>query len=405
MLDGLRPRLEAYHGVLITPEALDAAVELSVQYVTTRRLPDKAVDALDEACARVKVPALSQKRVAVESASAAASVTRQDVAQVIAAWMHVPIDGSGVVDPMLLETILRERVIGQDEAVGRVAGVMRRALAGLGDPNRPMGVMLFVGPTGVGKTELAKALAEALFGSSERMIRLDMSEYQEPHSVAKLIGAPPGYVGYGDEGQLTGKLRSSPFTVVLLDEIEKAHPEVFDMFLQLFDEGRITDAAGQTVDARHAICVLTSNLQAGARRRPVGFGPSDGQSQAYDPFVEVRRHFRPEFINRIDELIAFAPLGREHLGQIARKRIAALQERVQRTHDMTLEVTDEALGLLIQAGDDGRSGARELNRVVARLLEEPLSVQILSGQLREHERIVVLRYGDGLRFRSVLETT
>jgi ATP-dependent Clp protease ATP-binding subunit ClpC len=402
ILRGLQPKYEVHHGVVIAPEAIDAAVELTVRYVPGRRLPDKAVDALDEACARARIPRLSTPERRAE-AETQLPVTAELVAEVVAEWTGLPLGRltRDAADQLLdLEETLRRRLVGQDEAVARVAGRIRRARAGLGDPGRPVGVFLFLGPTGVGKTELARALAAALFDSEDRLVRLDMSEFQEPHAVAKLIGAPPGYVGYGDEGQLTGRLRGQPYAVVLLDEIEKAHPEVFDLLLQVFDAGRLTDAQGRTVDARQAVFIMTANL--GADRRRLGFDAGAGSPTVAEPEQVLRGYFRPEFVSRIDEAIVFRPLGEESLREIALRRIGALQERLRRERSIDFDLAPDAVALLVRRG---RGGARALRRAIERLLEEPLSRALLDGNPRAGGLVRVHAEGDRLRFDAPSDPT
>jgi ATP-dependent Clp protease ATP-binding subunit ClpA len=328
-------------------------------------------------------------------------VDGESVAGVIAKWTGIPeqkLTESESERLLRMEEHLHERVVGQEEAVSRVAGLVRRSRVGLRDRRRPVGVFLFLGPTGVGKTELAKALAEALFGSEDQMIRLDMSEYQERHTVSRLIGAPPGYVGYEEEGQLTGQLRDKPYSVVLLDEIEKANPEIFDVFLQVFGEGRLTDSKGRTVVASHAIFIMTSNLPPERRRVELGLQAQEEQEESEGRLSQVRRHFRPEFVNRIDEAVVFHPLSAEHVAQIARRRVERLRKQVLEEQEISLEVTEEAISLLARLGHDDRSGARELNRVVERLLEEPLSERILAGKVRRGEILVAGVSGEKLEF-------
>jgi ATP-dependent Clp protease ATP-binding subunit ClpC len=404
ILRGLQAQYEAHHGVRIAPEALDAAVELTLRYVPDRRLPDKAVDAVDDACARARVPGLSQAEGDAECGTVVPQVTAELVAEVVAEWTGIPLGRltQAATERLLhLEEVLQRRVVGQDAAVARVAGRIRQARAELSDPRRPVGVFLFLGPTGVGKTELARALADALFGSEDSLIRLDMSEYQEKHTVARLIGAPPGYVGYGDEGQLTGRLRSQPYAVVLLDEIDKGHPDVFDLFLQVFDAGRLTDAQGRTVDAKHAIFIMTANLV--SERRRLGFDAQGSSPQHEEPQEALLRQFRPEFVNRIDEVIVFRPLGVESLRDIVLRRVADLQDRLRRERGVDLDLAAEALALLVRRGQ-GAGGARELGRAIARLLEEPLSRALLDGSLHAGLRVQVCAEGDRLRFDAVADT-
>src|SRR5260370_21149780 len=327
------------------PSGVKAAVELSVRYLPDRRLPDKAVDLIDEACSRVKVGSVSFKQMAAATAPAL-TVTPDTIAQVLSEWTGIPLARLTTENQARLSQmaeILRQRVMGQDGAVDRISAVIKLAKPGLGEKRKPLGVFLLVGPTGVGKTEMAKALAEFLFGSGQEMIRLDMSEYMEKHSVARLIGAPPGYVGHDEEGQLTGKLRRKPHSVVLFDEIEKAHPEILDLFLQLFDEGRLTDAQGHTVDGKNAIYLMTSNVAVDAAGlKPMGFVQGPQAPQDASAGAGLRRAFRPEFINRIDEIIVFQALDRDSLAKIARKLLGELSERILE-QNILLEFVESAV--------------------------------------------------------------
>jgi ATP-dependent Clp protease ATP-binding subunit ClpC len=405
ILEGLREELERHHAVSIDADALDAAVELTVRYVTGRRLPDKAVDALDEACARASVPALTVRAGdAVEAGGPGQLVTRETVAAVVSAWTGVPLERIGQVEAdrlVDLEARLAERVVGQAEAIRQVAQRVRLARTGLTDPSRPAGVFLFLGPSGVGKTELARALADtAIEGpvGRSRLIRLDMSEFGEKHAAARLIGAPPGYVGHDEEGQLTGPLRRSPHAVVLLDEVEKAHPEVFDLFLQLFDAGRLTDATGRPVDGRQASFVLTSNLVVrGVGRRALGFrrepagqgGGADRPAADREALLgELRAFFRPELLHRIDEIVTFRPLGETDLTEIARRRLAQLRQRLRDQHEVELAVSTAALALVARRAAAGSGGARDVQRIITRLIEEPLSRELVNGRLLRREHLI-----------------
>jgi ATP-dependent Clp protease ATP-binding subunit ClpC len=425
MLRGLCADLERHHGVTITEGALEAAVALTVRYVTGRRLPDKAVDALDEACARAATPMLGAPAADASSDGlegvdepGVPVVTKETVAAVVAAWTGVPL---GQLDAAEAETLadlehrLNCRVVGQPAAVAAVTQRVRLARAGLTDPDRPAGVFLFLGPSGVGKTELARALAELTGGGSDCLIRLDLGEYGEKHHTARLLGAPPGYEGHDEEGQLTGPLRRMPYAVVLLDEVEKAHPAVFDVFLHLFDAGRLTDGKGRLVDGRHATFVLTSNLLPdGAARRAVGFGAgavtanagagtetraslaaNAGRDRAA-LLAELRTFIRPELLNRIDEIVVFRSLGAADLLEIARLRVAELGQRLLVQHGVELAVSDAALRLLAQEATANSGAARELGRQVSRLLAEPISRAVLTGRLARGTRLLAdVAAGDG----------
>ncbi len=329
ILQILRPKFEEHHKIKIHDEALIKAVELSVRYLPYRQLPDKAVDIIDEACASVQVPTLSfvgLKEAKQDIEQSFGAVTEEKVAEVVSRLTGIPVSKltEKDVDKLLnLENYLKEKIKGQDEAIKIVANKIRMVKTGMRDKNRPLGVFLFLGPTGVGKTLFAKTIANVLFGSEKEMIRLDMSEYKEQHTVSKLIGAPPGYVGYEEEGQLTGKLRNKPYSVVLLDEIEKAHPEVLDVFLQLFDEGRLTDSKGRTIDAKNAIFVMTSNLPPENR---MGFKVGATSIEEEETLGTVRKSFRPEFLNRIDKIIIFKHLGRDDIKEIVRQQLVSFSQ-------------------------------------------------------------------------------
>ena len=375
MLEALLPRLESHHGLTIAEGAVRAAIRLSARYIGERYLPDKAVDLLDEAAAAVRIAGGGQ-------------VTERDVAAVVSEWTGVPAESvtAGEAGRLLsLEEALRRRVTGQDEAVSAVARAIRRSRAGLGDGARPVGSFLFLGPTGVGKTELCRALAEAVFGDERALIRFDMSEYMEKHAVSKLIGSPPGYVGYGEGGQLTERVRRSPWSVVLFDELEKAHPEVCNLLLQIMEDGRLTDSAGRTVDFRSAIIVMTSNV--GARliteaRPRLGFSGGEGGEETREAVLrELRETFRPEFLNRVDATVIFRRLGLEELRQIAAGLAGAVAERLG-AQGVRLELTDEALTLLAKHGFDPASGARPLRRAIARELSDPAADALLTQALR-----------------------
>ena len=445
ILRGLRDRYEAFHKAKITDEALKAAVTLSSRYITDRFLPDKAIDVVDEAASKVRMKVFSaapdvkaledrlntvkkekeaavtsqdfekaaklrdeeqalvkeiddKKSVAKEESDQKLIVTEDDIAAVVAQWTGIPVAKIAEEESetlLHLEDELHKRVIGQDDAVTAVAKAVRRARAGLKDPKRPIGSFLFLGPTGVGKTELARALASSLFGDESAMIRLDMSEYMEKHTVSRLVGAPPGYVGYEEGGQLTDAVRRKPYSVILLDEVEKAHADFFNILLQVLDDGRLTDSQGRTVDFRNTVIIMTSNLGAKALHKnstELGFlAPKKAESHSNDSkridFKEakksvldaVKRHFRPEFLNRIDEMIVFHPLTEEDLTKIVTILMSDVTKRLEE-RDLHLEITPEAMKLLVKEGSDFTMGARPLKRAIQRLIEDPVSDLILKGE-------------------------
>lgn len=448
ILKGLRDRYEAFHKAKITDEALEAAVSLSSRYITDRFLPDKAIDVVDEAASKVRMKVFSaapdvkaletqladvkkekeaavtaqefekaaemrdeekriekeindKKKAAKENSDAKLVVTDEDIASVVAQWTGIPVSKIAQEESeslLHLEEELHKRVIGQDDAVIAVAKAVRRARAGLKDPKRPIGSFLFLGPTGVGKTELARALAVALFGDETAMIRLDMSEYMEKHTVSRLVGAPPGYVGYEEGGQLTDAVRRKPYSVILLDEVEKAHADFFNILLQVLDDGRLTDSQGRTVDFRNTVIIMTSNLGAKALRKDspeLGFlaakkADSNTEDVSVVNFKEakksvmdsVKRHFRPEFLNRIDEMIVFHALTSNDLKQIV---TILMDTVVKRLGDMglSLEISPAAMDLLVKEGSDFSMGARPLKRAIQRLIEDPISDLILQGDAPE----------------------
>lgn len=444
ILKGLRDRYEAFHKAKITDEALEAAVSLSSRYITDRFLPDKAIDVVDEAASKVRMKVFSaapdvkaletqladvkkekeaavtaqefekaaemrdeekriekeindKKNAAKENSDAKLVVTDEDIASVVAQWTGIPVSKIAQEESeslLHLEEELHKRVIGQDEAVVAVSKAVRRARAGLKDPKRPIGSFLFLGPTGVGKTELARALAVALFGDETAMIRLDMSEYMEKHTVSRLVGAPPGYVGYEEGGQLTDAVRRKPYSVILLDEVEKAHADFFNILLQVLDDGRLTDSQGRTVDFRNTVIIMTSNLGSNALRKSspeLGFLAAKKSDSASDASNEVnfkeakksvmdavKRHFRPEFLNRIDEMIVFHALTSNDLKQIV---TILMDTVVKRLGDMglSLEISPATMDMLVKEGSDFSMGARPLKRAIQRLIEDPISDLILQG--------------------------
>lgn len=397
ILTGMRDLYEQHHHVSITSEALQAAVQLSVQYLPNLRLPDKACSVLDEACSQARVFLAEDEELDEDQEAEQPVITAPLIAEVISHRTGIPVRAPGREerDRLLnLEALLKRRVIGQDEAIARVTQAIQVARAGLKPHHRPSGVFLFLGPTGVGKTELARALAAEVFGSDEHLIRVDMSEYMEKHAVSRMIGAPPGYIGHDQEGQLTGKLRRRPHCVVLLDEVEKAHPEVFDLFLQVFDAGRLTDAQGHTVDAQHAIWIMTSNVGTDmlGRSMPSGFRASvkgTSEEMQRDRLMErLRSTFRPEFLNRVDEVVIFQPLGQEQARAITRLQMNELATRLLE-QGLTLHADDSAIELLCKEGFSQTQGARPLRRAIERLLTVPLSLRILLANIPERGEVHV----------------
>ena len=409
ILTQLKDTYERHHQVRIDQSAVEAAVNLSAKYVSDRRLPDKAIDAIDEACALVRNPSLSIHGKPPPDPIISSQVTTNDVAEIISKWTGIPVKQLTVDERermLQMAEIIKGRVIGQDEAVGKVSDVLKMARIGLRDPRHPIGVFLFLGPTGVGKTELAKATAEFLFGSENELIRLDMSEYMERHEVSKLIGAPPGYVGYEEEGQFTEKLRRKPYSVVLLDEIEKAHPRVWDAFLQVFDEGRITDAKGRTINATNAVFIMTSNIGTELYKKAhLGFIDSS-KKQESEPrgeiMAELGRRFRPEFLNRIDEVILFRGLEKKDISRIALNLISAVRRRLEE-NGILFEIEDEALDLICSEGFSPSYGARPLARAIDQLVTKPLSDRVLAGEYVFGDKVVVSEKEGNIIFRKVEE--
>ncbi len=440
ILNGLRDKYEVHHKVKITDEAIMAAVDLSDRYIADRFLPDKAIDLVDEAASRVRIKVftappdlkkLEEQAAAMEKEKSEAIglqdyekaaqirdrikvikqeledsrkswsdkanskdsiVTEEDIASIVSSWTGIPVTKLAEEESerlLNLESILHGRVIGQDEAVLAVSKAIRRARAGLKDPKRPVGSFIFLGPTGVGKTELSRALAEAMFGNENAIIRIDMSEYMEKHAVSRLIGSPPGYVGYEEGGQLTEKVRRKPYSVILLDEIEKAHPDVFNILLQILDDGRLTDGKGRTVDFKNSVVIMTSNVGANTIRKQavLGFSTSSNEKEdAYEKMKsnvleDLKRTFRPEFLNRVDEIIVFHQLEREHIKQIVDLMLNSLLTRIKEM-GIDVEVTDDAKGFLAEKGYDQAYGARPLRRAIQKTVEDRISEEMLKGEIK-----------------------
>jgi ATP-dependent Clp protease ATP-binding subunit ClpC len=378
MLKGIRGKLEEHHGCLIDDDAINSAVDLSVRFDSDHRLPDKAIDLLDRAGAKVQAPRLTM----IGQNSSIGTISSESIADVLAIKLGMPRDiisghlgGNFKAHLQGLSKRLKKRVIGQDAAIDSVAQRLIMSYSGISVRKGPLGVFLFLGPSGVGKTELARSLAFELFGSDTAMIRLDMSEYREEHSTSKLIGSPPGYIGYDEEGQLTSKLRTKPYSILLLDEAEKAHPKVFDLFLQLFDEGRITDAKGRTVDAGNCIIILTSNIKPGKSKK-LGFGAQDEPTKLED-IPELKQFFRPELLSRLDEQILFRSLEREDIQRILEPILGDICDRLREQHGITLEIDEQVKDLLAEKGYKPEYGARELRRVVERELESKLAEKLM----------------------------
>lgn len=436
ILKGLRDKYEAHHKVKIPDEAIESAVKMSSRYIADRFLPDKAIDLIDEAASRVRLKAFTAppnlksmeqeiKRLEQEKASAVKSqdfenaakirdkekslqtlldeekdkwknrsgkdikvVTTEDIANVVSSWSGIPVTQLTKEESerlLNMENILHERIVGQDKAVSAVAKAIRRGRVGIKNPNRPLGSFIFLGPTGVGKTELCKSLAEAMFGSEDAIIKLDMSEYMEKHTVSKLIGSPPGYVGFEEGGQLTEKIRRKPYSVVLFDEIEKAHPDVFNMLLQILEDGVLTDSKGRKVSFKNAIIIMTSNVGASkitGNNTSLGFGENSDENKNIEELVmeDLKRTFKPEFLNRIDEIIVFNRLQKEDIKEIAKRMLKSLDKRLAEM-DIELSFTDDAISAIADAGFDDVYGARPLRRAIQQKIEDPLSERILEKKV------------------------
>ncbi|UPM54443.1 ATP-dependent Clp protease ATP-binding subunit [Gottfriedia acidiceleris] len=460
ILQGLRDRYEAHHRVSISDQAIIEAVKLSDRYITDRFLPDKAIDVIDEAGSKVRLRSFTtppnlkelelkleevrkEKDAAVQSQEfeKAASlrdseqrlreqledtkrqwkekqgkenseVTVEDIANVVSSWTNIPVTklAQTEADKLLnMESVLHKRVIGQEEAVVAVSKAVRRARAGLKDPKRPIGSFIFLGPTGVGKTELARALAETIFGDEDAMIRIDMSEYMEKHATSRLVGAPPGYVGYDEGGQLTEKVRRKPYSVILLDEIEKAHPDVFNILLQVLEDGRLTDSKGRTVDFRNTLVIMTSNVGASALKanKYVGFNINDGEKDYKDMkgkvLEELKKAFRPEFLNRIDETIVFHSLEKKHIKEIVHLMVNSLTKRLKE-QEIELELSDAAIDKISDEGFDAEYGARPLRRAIQKQVEDRLSEELLKGNVEKGRKVILDVKDNEYLIRSAAET-
>ncbi len=461
ILRGLKGRYESHHKVTITDEALEASVKLSARYINDRFLPDKAIDLIDEASSKVRLAGFAEppeikdleeeinalekqkenairteayekagdikkkqekKREKIEKIrgkwekernSRPRIVDENEIADVVAGWTKIPVRKLEEEESerlKKLESILHERVVGQEEAVVAVSKAIRRGRVGLKDPKRPIGSFLFLGPTGVGKTELCKALAEAMFGTENALIRVDMSEYMEKHSVSKMIGSQPGYVGYEEGGQLSEKVRRNPYSVILFDEVEKAHPDVFNILLQVLDDGHITDAQGRKIDFKNTILIMTSN--AGAENiispKRLGFASANDEKENY-AFMkgrvmdEVKRLFKPEFLNRIDDIIVFHQLNKDHMKEIVTIMLKSITKRAREQMDIILNVTGQAKELLVEKGYDEKYGARPLRRTIQNLLEDKLAEAVLDGTVKVGDEVEVIPDGEGLGFSVAVE--
>lgn len=455
---GLRDKYEAHHRVKITDDAIVASVKLSSRYIQDRFLPDKAIDLVDEAASRVRLKAFTAppdlknleeqaQKVKKEKEDAIVrqefekaaqlrdsekelkeqlekqkgewtqknqtktdTVSEEDIAEIVASWTGIPVKRLAEEESerlLNMEKILHKRVIGQEQAVESIAKAIRRGRVGLKDPKRPVGSFIFLGPTGVGKTELSKALAEAIFGDENAMVRIDMSEYMEKHSVSRLVGSPPGYVGYDEGGQLTEKVRRKPYSVLLFDEIEKAHPDVFNILLQILEDGRLTDSQGRTVDFKNTVIIMTSNVGARLITEPkrLGFSAGDNKARSYEDMKsnvmeELKRSFRPEFLNRVDEIIVFHPLEEEHIKKIVGLMIESLKKRLSQ-NGINISISDEAETFLAKKGYDPTFGARPLRRAIQTNLEDKLAEEMLEGKIKSGDTIDINMNGEDLAIKKV----
>jgi ATP-dependent Clp protease ATP-binding subunit ClpC len=462
ILKGIRDKYEAHHRVKITDGALEAAVKLSDRYITDRYLPDKAIDLIDEAASRVRLKSFTappdlkkleeqieklnkEKEDAIRSQefekaarirdqeqklknehekmknewlqknqTRTDTVTEEEIADIVASWTGIPVKRLAEEESerlMKMEDVLHQRVIGQDEAVKAISRAIRRGRVGLKDPKRPIGSFIFLGPTGVGKTELSKALAEALFGNENAMVRIDMSEYMEKFAVSRLVGSPPGYVGYEEGGQLTEKVRRKPYSVLLFDEIEKAHPDVFNILLQILEDGRLTDSQGRLVDFRNTVIIMTSNVGGRLITEPkrLGFNVSDDKARNYEDMKsnvmgELKKTFRPEFLNRVDEVIVFHPLDENHIKSIVGIMLDVLVKRLSQ-NAITVTVDDEVVGFLAKKGFDPVFGARPLRRSIQSMIEDKLAEQMLEGRVKTGDRVHVVLSGDQIEFKTNVKTS
>ena len=454
ILKGVRENYEKHHGVEITDDALEAAVKMSARYINDRFLPDKAIDLIDEAAAKLKLSNVKpvsgleeleqqieqlneqeEEALCLEDFETASelkkekeelegkllklkkkqdrsrkvpAVTEAEIAEIVAMWTKIPVKKIAEEETAKLkrlEKTLHGRVVGQEEAVKAISKAIKRGRVGLKDPNRPIGSFLFLGPTGVGKTELSKALAEAVFGSEDAIIRVDMSEYMEKHSVSKMIGSPPGYVGYEEGGQLSEKIRRNPYSVVLFDEIEKAHPDVFNILLQVLDDGHITDAQGRKISFKNTIIIMTSNAGAQAIISPkkLGFAAVDDEKVNYENMKqnvmeEVKRIFKPEFINRIDEIIVFHALNKEHMKEIVTLLSKKLVNRCKEQMNIELNIRDNVKKFIVEKGSDDKFGARPLRRAVQTYIEDAMAEEVLNGNIKSGDNVVVTMKGTEIKF-------